>query len=74
MNANEVWRRARSSERLVLRLQRRLWLAQLALWPTVIVLTILASVAAWVLWQRRSAENRSQPRHAYSTTPVRVQG
>lgn len=39
----------------MLRLQRRLWLAQLAMWPTVIVLAVLLLLAG-VLWvvRRRS--------------------
>lgn len=45
-----VWR----GRRKVLRLQRDLWLAQLALWPTVILAAILLAVAAWAVWQRRS--------------------
>jgi hypothetical protein len=74
MNANEVWRRARSGERWVVRMQRRWWFAQLALWPTAIILAILASAAGWALWQRKSAANHYQPRHADSSTPIRVQG
>ncbi|HEY3995650.1 MAG TPA: hypothetical protein VGM40_06775 [Mycobacterium sp.] len=74
MNANEVLRRARSGERLVLRLQRRWWFAQLALWPTAILLTILVAVAAWALWQRKSGERKSEPQHADTSTPIRVQG
>lgn len=45
------------AERKVLRIQRRLWLAQLALWPAVITLAVVGVVAAWKLWQR-SAQRR----------------
>ena len=42
----------------MLRLQRRLWLAQLAMWPTAIVLAIL--LLGGVLWvvRRRSTGGR----------------
>jgi ABC-type nickel/cobalt efflux system permease component RcnA len=77
MNAKEVWRRARSGERLVLRMQRRWWLAQLALWPTAILVAILVSVAAWALWRHKSAERHSEtaPSQQRDTSDViRVQG
>ncbi|OBA79938.1 hypothetical protein A9W99_17600 [Mycobacterium sp. 1164966.3] len=40
------------AERKVLRVQRRLWLAQLELWPAVVTLAAVGVVAAWKLWQR----------------------
>ncbi|BBY35934.1 hypothetical protein MMAN_00680 [Mycobacterium mantenii] len=58
MTLIETTRRARRAERKVLRLQRRLWLAQLAMWPTVIALAVL--LLAGVLWvvRRRSTGGR----------------
>lgn len=41
-----------------MRLQRRLWLAQLAMWPTVIVLAILLLVGVWWLVRGRSTGGR----------------
>jgi hypothetical protein len=51
-------RRLGRAERKVLRLQRRLWFAQLAIWPTVIVLAVL--LVGGVLWvvRRRSGGGR----------------
>jgi hypothetical protein len=54
MNVKEASRRARRAEQMVLRLQRRLWFAQLALWPTVVLSGILVMAAAWALWRRKS--------------------
>jgi hypothetical protein len=36
-----------------------LWLAQLVVWPTVILVAMLISGAAWSLWQRRSRKRQS---------------
>lgn len=54
MIVKEVPQRVWRGRRKVLRLQRDLWLAQLALWPTLILSAVVLSVAAWVLWQRKS--------------------
>ncbi|OJZ75148.1 hypothetical protein BRW65_04800 [Mycobacterium paraffinicum] len=63
-----VWRRRRTA----LRLQRDLWLAQLALWPAVILSAILVSVAARALWQRKSRP--PQPEEAAPGTDSAVAG
>jgi len=61
MTLIETSRRLGRAERKVLRLQRRLWLAQLAMWPTVIVLVAgLLAAVVWVL-RRRSAGHRPEP-------------
>ena len=52
--AMKVKEASRRAEQVVLRLQRRLWFAQLALWPTVILSGILVMAAAWALWRRKS--------------------
>lgn len=54
MTVKEMPRRVWRGRRTVARAQRDLWLAQLALWPTLILSAILVSVAAWALWQRKS--------------------
>jgi hypothetical protein len=59
MNAAAAIRGARRGERRVLRLQRRLWFAQMAVWPTAVLLATLVSVTAWVVWRRKSREQRS---------------
>jgi hypothetical protein len=63
MTLIETSRRLGRAERKVLRLQRRLWLAQLAMWPTVIVLA--AGLLAAVVWVRRRVRKyralRDQP-------------
>lgn len=58
MTVIETSRRIGRAERKVLRLQRRLWLAQVAMWPTVIVLAVL--LVGGVLWvvRRRSTHGR----------------
>lgn len=58
MTLIETSRRLGRAERKLLRLQRRLWLAQLAMWPTVIVLAVL--LVGGVLWVvlRRSSRGR----------------
>lgn len=69
MTVIETSRRLGRAERKVLRLQRRLWLAQLAMWPTVIVLAILlAGGALWVV-RRRSTGGRHAAAPA-STAPA----
>lgn len=52
MTVIEMSQRLRGAQRKVLRLQRRLWLAELALWPGAIVLAALALGAGWLLWRR----------------------
>jgi hypothetical protein len=69
MNVIETSRRLGRGERKVLRLQRQLWLAQLAMWPTAIALAVLlvgASVLAW----RRSAGGRHRSVSAAATSPA----
>jgi hypothetical protein len=58
MTVIETSRRLGRAERKVLRLQRRLWFAQLAMWPAVIVLTVV--LVGGVLWvvRRRAAGGR----------------
>ncbi len=61
MTLIETSRRLGRAERKVLRLQGRLWLAQLAMWPTAIVFSaVLVAGAVWVL-RRRSAGHRPEP-------------
>ena len=57
MTMIETSRRLGRAERKVLRLQRRLWLAQLAMWPTMIVLVALLVGVLWVV-RRRSSPGR----------------
>ncbi|ORB35322.1 hypothetical protein BST39_22740 [Mycobacterium paraseoulense] len=64
MTVKEVPQRVWRGRRRALRLQRDLWLAQLALWPTLILSAVVLSVAAWALWQRNSGR-----RHAEATPP-----
>jgi hypothetical protein len=53
-------RRLRHGQQRILKVQRRLWLAQLAMWPT-LVITGVATVAGvvWLL-RRRSAGGRHE--------------
>lgn len=67
MTLIETSRRLGRAERKVLRLQRRLWLAQLAMWPTVIVLA--AGLLAAVVWVRR---RRVRTYRALRDQPSRV--
>jgi hypothetical protein len=69
MTVIETSQRLRRTQRKVLRLQRRMWLAQLAVWPTAIVLAVLLVGALWVLWQRRSAGRRPASAPAADALP-----
>ncbi len=70
MTLIDASRRLGRAERKVLRLQRRLWFAQLAMWPTVIVLAVL--LVGGVLWavRRRSPGGR----HAVTPAPDALAG
>lgn len=59
MTVTEMPERVWRGRRKVMRLQRDLWLAQLALWPMVILAAVVLSAIAWALWQRKSP--RRQP-------------
>jgi cytochrome bd-type quinol oxidase subunit 1 len=56
MSVSATVRGVRDGQKRVLRLQRRLWLAEMAVWPAGALLFALAGVGAWVVWQRRSRE------------------
>lgn len=58
MTVKETSQRVRRGRRKVVRLQRDLWLAQLALWPTLILSAILLTVAIFAVWQRKSRGRR----------------
>lgn len=60
MTVHETSQRLRGAQRKVLRLQRRVWLAELALWPAAIVLAALVLGTVWLLW-RRSAVHADGP-------------
>ncbi|MCK8647163.1 hypothetical protein [Mycobacterium colombiense] len=70
MTVIETSRRLGRAERKVLRLQRRLWLAQLAMWPTLTVLAVLLVAGVlWVVARRRSTGGRHAAAPA-STAPA----
>lgn len=52
MTVIETSQRLRGAQRKMLRLQRRLWLAELALWPAAIVSAALVLGTGWLLWRR----------------------
>jgi hypothetical protein len=52
--------RLRHAQQRLLKVQRRLWLAQLAMWPTLIVTGVATAVAAVWLLRRRSAGGRHE--------------
>ncbi len=60
MSIEAGWRGVRNGRRRVVRLQRRLWLAELALWPTGIAVVALAGAGGWLLWQRKSRARRAE--------------
>lgn len=55
------------AERKVLRLQRRLWLAQLAFWPMAATVAILA---AWTFWHRARQRRTGVDSAAASSVPT----
>lgn len=59
MRFEAALRTVQDGQRRVLRLQRRLWLAELALWPSAILLGTALSAGAWIWWQRRSRKRRA---------------
>jgi hypothetical protein len=52
--------RLRRTERTILKAQRRLWLLQIALWPT-LVLTVISMLAAGAWWFLRRNSAPPQP-------------
>lgn len=68
MTVIETSQRLRRAERKVLRLQRWLWLAQLALWPTVIVSSVLLAGLLWAVW-KRSAGRKEGPESEVHAAP-----
>lgn len=68
MTVIETSQRLRGAQRKVLRLQRRLWLAELALWPAAIVLAAVVLATGWLLW-RRSAVRADAPRPGSQGAP-----
>lgn len=60
MRFNAAWRGVRNGPRRVVRLQRRLWLAELAMWPTAASLLALAGAGGWLLWQRKARARRAE--------------
>lgn len=58
MTVKEMPQRVWRGRRKAMRLQRDLWLAQLALWPTLILSAVLLSAVTWAVWQRKSRRRR----------------
>ncbi len=54
MTMREMPQRVWRGRRKVVRLQRDLWLAQIALWPALVLSAIALSVGTWALWRRKS--------------------
>lgn len=52
--AKSVVSTAARTERRVVRIQRRVWLAQILLWPTLLVTAVAG--AAWLITSRKRAE------------------
>lgn len=71
MTVIETSQRLRRAERKALRLQRGLWLAQLAVWPTVIVSAILLAGVGWTVW-KRAAGRRDAPESPPYPSPQRT--
>ncbi len=59
MRLTAALRTVQDGQKRVLRLQRRLWLAELALRPSAIVLGIAVSAGVWAFWQRQSRKRRA---------------
>lgn len=52
--------RLRHAQQRILKVQRRLWLAQIAMWPTLVVAGLVTVAAAVFLLRRRSAGGRHE--------------
>ncbi len=52
--------RLRHTEQRVVKLQRRVWLAQILMWPTIVVGALLSAVALVGFLQRRSGGGRHE--------------
>lgn len=52
--------RVRHAEKRIVKVQRRVWLAQLLMWPTIVVGAILSAGAVVWLLQRRSSGGRHE--------------
>lgn len=72
MTLKEVSQRVWRGRRKVVRLQRDLWLVQLALWPMLVLSAVLLAAVAWALWQRNS--RRGQPHAVPPVTDSSVAG
>ncbi len=69
MNVEAAVRGVRDGRRKAVALQRRLWLAQLALWPTAILMAVAVSTVAWLLWPRNS---RDRAAGTFTAAPAAV--
>jgi hypothetical protein len=56
----ETVTKLRHGQQRLLKVQRRLWLAQLAMWPTLIVTGVAVAAGAVWLLRRRSAGGRHE--------------
>lgn len=56
----ETLTRLRTAERKVVKMQRRLWLAQMLMWPTLILTGVTAVAAVVVALRRRNAGGRHE--------------
>ncbi|MGE2717159.1 hypothetical protein ACQI4L_24145 [Mycolicibacterium litorale] len=56
----ETVTRLRHAQRRILKVQRRLWLAQIAMWPTLVVTGVAAVAGVVFLLRRRSAGGRHE--------------
>lgn len=57
--------RLRRAQRRIVKVQRRVWLAQALIWPTVIAAVSAAGALLYLLWRRRSPDGR----HVLPQTP-----
>ncbi|ORA24355.1 hypothetical protein BST12_05685 [Mycobacterium angelicum] len=55
MDVKVAARRLGRAERKVVRLQRRIWLVQLVLWPAGIAAATTVFVGAWFFWRRKQS-------------------